>query len=247
MSALDGKIITLDVIYFGQTLRREVIASSPITLAQAIKLHSLQPGFTNPSLGLAKDRDGATYGIVDVANEIVYHCVGTAPTGKVKTVSYLSSDAPVLETAALLKLGASGSALLQEARLAKPYSNSISPFHPENALGNSAQKAQSRNDAIDGLAERTDRVIGSGKMLLALIGQVSNWYEVDKDHPEASAKTDDLRNMRTKFVTYWSDLMDYADANQSLLREQDLEVIPFDLKKQIDSKMRQLVAMGFEE
>lgn len=103
--AIDGKILTIDVIYSGETLHRVVIAGSPITLAQAIKLHSLQPGFAEPILGSAKDRDGKTYGIADVANDIVYHCSGTEPISTVKTVTYLSADAPVLETAARLKLG----------------------------------------------------------------------------------------------------------------------------------------------
>jgi len=247
VGALDGKIITLDVMYSGKTLHREVIAMSPITLAQAIKIHSLQPGFAVPHFGLAKDRDGATYGIADVTNDIVYHCIDIADTGIVSSVSYLSPDAPVLGTAALQKLEASGNSLLQEARLAKPYSNLISPINSGSALGDSTQKAHNRNEAIDGLAERTDKVIGSGKMLLALIGQVSNWYEVDKDHPEAAAKSQDLRNMKSKFDTYWHDLSVYADANQSFLGEQNLEVIPFDTKKEIDSKIRQLEAMGFEE
>ena len=53
--------------------------------------------------------------------------------------------------------------------------------------------------------------------------------------------------MNAKFGGYWYDLMGYAVANKSLLREQDLDLIPFDLKKEIDSKMRQLKAMGFVE
>jgi hypothetical protein len=39
----------------------------------------------------------------------------------------------------------------------------------------------------------------------------------------------------------------YADENKSLLQEQDLAIIPFDMKKEIESKMRRLNAMGFEE
>ena len=103
--AIDGKILTIDVIYSGETLHRVVIAGSPITLAQAIKLHSLQPGFAEPILGSAKDRDGKTYGIADVANDIVYHCSGTEPISTVKTVTYLSADAPVLETAFSIEAG----------------------------------------------------------------------------------------------------------------------------------------------
>lgn len=245
--AIDGKILTVDVIYSGETLHRVVIAGSPITLAQAIRLHSLQPGFADPILGMAKDRDGNTYGIVDVANDIVYHCSGTSAMSTVKMVTYLSADAPVLETAARLKLGSSGSSLLQIARTAKPYASSTSPIQSSVTDDHSAQKARNRQDAAEGVSERTDKVIGSGKMVLALIGQVSTWYEVDKSHPEAAEKSGDLRVMNLRFNTYWRELMLYADENKSLLQEQDLAIIPFDMKKEIESKMRQLNAMGFEE
>jgi hypothetical protein len=225
--AIDGKILTVDVIYSGETLHRVVIAGSPITLAQAIRLHSLQPGFADPILGMAKDRDGNTYGIVDVANDIVYHCSGTSAMSTVKTVTYLS--------------------LLQIARTAKPYASSTSPIQSSVTDDHSAQKARNRQDAAEGVSERTDKVIGSGKMVLALIGQVSTWYEVDKSHPEAAEKSGDLRVMNLRFNTYWRELMLYADENKSLLQEQDLAIIPFDMKKEIESKMRQLNAMGFEE
>jgi hypothetical protein len=247
VSALDAKILTIDVIYSGETLHRDVIASSPITLAQAVRLHSLQPDFAAPILGLAKDRDGKTYGIVDVANDIVYETSGVAAIDTVKRVGYLSPDAPVLATAARLTLGENGSLLLHAARLAKPYSSSTAPVQPSGTANESAPKALNRKEAMDGVAERADKVIGSGKMVLALIGQVSTWYEVDKDHPDAAAKSQDLRTMNAKFGGYWYDLMGYAVANKSLLREQDLDLIPFDLKKEIDSKMRQLKAMGFVE
>ena len=165
----------------------------------------------------------------------------------VKTVTYLSADAPVLETAARLKLGSSGSSLLQIARTAKPYASSTSPIQSSVTDDHSAQKARNRQDAAEGVSERTDKVIGSGKMVLALIGQVSTWYEVDKSHPEAAEKSGDLRVMNLRFNTYWRELMLYADENKSLLQEQDLAIIPFDMKKEIESKMRQLNAMGFEE
>ena len=247
VDAIEGKILTVDIIYSGETLHRDPITSSPITLAQAIRLHSLQPSFATPVFGLAKDRDGNTYGIVDVANDIVYHTSGISPTSTVETVSYLSPDAPVLATAALRKLGESGSLLLRAARLAKPYSNSFSPVQPIGSVDDLTPKALNRHQALNGVAERTDKVIGSGKMVLALIGQVSTWYEVDKDHPDATAKSEDLRKMNSTFKSYWRDLMVYLQANKSLLKETDLEVIPFDMKKEIESKMRQLKAMGFEE
>ena len=232
----DGRILNIDVMY----------SSSPITLAQAIRLHSLQPGFAAPIFGLATDRDEKTYGIADTANDIVYFTSGVAAIDTVKMVSYLSPNAPVLATAARLTLGENESLLLHAARLAKPYSSSTAPVQPSGPADESAPKALNRKEAMDGVAERADKVIGSGRMVLALIGQVSTWYELDKDHPDATAKSQDLRTMNAKFESYWDDLIGYAEANKSLLRDQDLEVIPLDMKKEVDSKMRQLKAMGFE-
>jgi hypothetical protein len=176
----------------------------------------------------------------------VYFTSGVAAIDTVKMVSYLSPNAPVLATAARLTLGENGSLLLHAARLAKPYSSSTAPVQPSGPADESAPKALNRKEAMDGVAERADKVIGSGRMVLALIGQVSTWYELDKDHPDATAKSQDLRTMNAKFESYWDDLIGYAEANKSLLRDQDLEVIPLDMKKEVDSKMRQLKAMGFE-
>ena len=84
-------------------------------------------------------------------------------------------------------------------------------------------------------------------MVLALIEQVSTWYQVDKNHPDATAKSEGFRTMNLRFNAYWHELLLYADANKSLLQERDLALIPFDMKKEIESKMRQLNAMGFED
>jgi hypothetical protein len=250
-----GIINGIDIIYSGSsatvdptTLGPLVIKSSPITLAQAVKLHSLQTGAIPPVFGLAKDNHGKTYGIVDISNRIAYTASGSSADSQVDRVVYLGSDAPVLKTAARSKLATSGDPLLQAARSSEPYANllAISPGRVEDTPL-STRKAANHNEAAEGVQERSDTVIGSGKMVLALIEQVSTWYTVDKDHPTAIAKSEELRRMHPKFLTSWRDLILYSDANKSLLLSEDVEKIPFDLNKDVESKMRQLKAMGFEE
>ena len=84
-------------------------------------------------------------------------------------------------------------------------------------------------------------------MGLALIDQVSTWYTVDKDHPTAVEKSEELRKMYPRFQEAWRDLRDYVKVNDGLLTKNDLEAIPIDLEEQVTSKMRQLRAMGYEE
>ena len=59
-------IMSIDAVYSGITLSEDPIERSPISLAQAIKLHSMQPGFRVAVFGLAKNRRGKIYGVVDV-------------------------------------------------------------------------------------------------------------------------------------------------------------------------------------
>jgi hypothetical protein len=253
VSFLNGIIGNIDVIYSGTTLNIDpntliplTIKSSPITLAQAIKLHSLQANNKPPVFGLAKGEGEKTYGLTDISNEIVYTASGASATSTVDEVSYVSSDAPVLMDAASSKLADYGKSIIQAAVSSEPYADTNTMSSTAD-VPLSMQKAASRGEAAEGVKERSDTVIGSGKMVLALIDQVSTWYQVDKDHPNAIAKSDELRKMYPKFLASWRDIILYADANKTLLRAEDLETIPFDLNKDVESKMRQLKAMGFEE
>jgi hypothetical protein len=257
VDVLGGIINSVDVIYFGNTVTVDpatlapiVIRSSPITLAQAIKLHSLQAGAKAPVFGLAKGEGGKVYGLVDISNEIVYKAGGTSPASTVEDVFYARSDAPVLEDAANSQLANHGNSLLQAATSSEPYTNANPPKNVREGDADaplSTQKAANHAEAVEGLKERSDTVIGSGKMVLALIEQVSTWYQVDKEHPTAIAKSEELKRMYPKFFASWRDIILYAEANKSLLKEQNLGAIPFDLNKEVESQMRQLKAMGFEE
>jgi hypothetical protein len=104
---LHGHVFMLDVIYVGKPpqspFQRKVSVSRSISLAKALRLHSLQSGMAAPVLGEAQGESHVTYGIVDTANGISYHVTGTptAATSSVTNVVYLSGTAPVLKAPAL--------------------------------------------------------------------------------------------------------------------------------------------------
>jgi len=100
---LDNKVLTIDVIYIGTSLYKDNVISKSVPLANAIRIHSLQRGLQAPVLALAKGRNHQPYGVVDIANAIVYQMGETAtdPAGSVLRVAYVSPDAPVLKTASL--------------------------------------------------------------------------------------------------------------------------------------------------
>jgi hypothetical protein len=99
VSNLDNKVLTIEVIYRGTALDKKTAIMRTITLASAIKRHSLQTGNTAPILAFAKSREGNVYGIVDTTNAIVYNVTGSpTDTGSIVTnVSYVNPKAPVLK------------------------------------------------------------------------------------------------------------------------------------------------------
>lgn len=244
---LDGIVDNVAITYFGEKLDHEPVRSNPITLSQAIKLHSLQSGFSAPIFIRAEDRVGNVYGIADVANDIVYTTRGINATDTVSKVVYVSADAPVLDVTDRSKLINDSGSLLQAARAARPYVSLPVEANEEKDAVPSSPRALSHDEAAEGMAERSDTVIGSGRMVLSLIDQVSYWYEIDKDHPDAISKSEELRAMYPKYLEAWRDLIFYANANKSLLHVHDYDPIPLSQNKEVSSKMRQLKAMGFEE
>jgi hypothetical protein len=253
--SFEGTVSGVEVIYSGDTLisGRAPIVSSPITLAQAIKTHSFQKGFKAPRFGYAKGEPGAygkadgVYGIIDFVNMIVYHTPNTKSTSSVDTVYYASSDAPLLVDAKRLELPASVSArLIADATGAQTYTNKV-PLGSVEEPSPAVAEAESHRYAVDGLQARVDVVIGSGRMLLALIDQVSTWYTVDRDNPTALQKAEEIRTMYPKFITAYGEIPDYIHANESWLTMEDLDNVPVDLLDKVASKLRQLEAMGFSQ
>ncbi|MGA2388142.1 MAG: hypothetical protein ABSF97_04240 [Candidatus Sulfotelmatobacter sp.] len=115
----DNRVLDFDVMYAGTTLSRQAIKVAPIDLARALKVHSLQSGALIPVLRYAVGIDGKAYGIVDLANRIVYH-TESAPSmsqmsnNGVTSVSYVNDKAPVLKKGE--PLGSAEAPLLTDAR-----------------------------------------------------------------------------------------------------------------------------------
>ncbi len=244
VSELGGKVLMFDVVYVGTSLDKEITISRALPLAKAIRLHSLQPGLSPPVMGLAaRVDDHRIYGIVDTANAISYNVTGppTNADSMVSEVSYLSPDAPLLR--ADLLPASQSSKLIATAQRA-------SPDDTETAMSstNDLLTFSSAREAREKLEEQSDVVIGKGRKTLALIREVSTWYEVDENHPEAKEKGEQLRQFLSQFKSEWGTLLRIYDNNKQRWRNSDLEKMdePLALNKEIDSKKRQLEAMGFD-
>jgi hypothetical protein len=132
ISVWNSTVTSVDVIYKGifTGTGHLIEVTPPITLAQAVKLHSLQTGARPPTL-----RYGGGYFFVDLANRISYMAGSTTPSltpegiGKnpVYIVSYLNSDAPILEPARNKSLGPVEASLLAEAKSAPLYTAAKPP------------------------------------------------------------------------------------------------------------------------
>jgi hypothetical protein len=142
-STVDG----FDVIYVGETFEHWPIIAPPITLAQAVKVHSLQKGAKAPIIRYASNDRGEIYGVVDLANRIAY-TTKTPPAlaprwigeNQVVEVSYFSPTAPLLEnsTENLLRDGGEAT-LLGDAKSSALYSSGYdTPISAKTKSGNSS-------------------------------------------------------------------------------------------------------------
>ncbi len=117
----DGRVQRVDVVYSGKRADDGAeVRSSPITLPQAIRSHSIRYGGLAPRLALAGNVSGSRI-IVDVANAIAYVADGALMTSEVREVWYL----PVTDgmVASALPLSHHGDWLVTAARSAPRYKN----------------------------------------------------------------------------------------------------------------------------
>jgi hypothetical protein len=242
VSELEGKVLNFEVIYVGTSLDRATTISQTLSLGKAVRLHSLREGLLPPVFGLATGAHDHVYGVVDTANAILYHVSGqpTNPDSMVSKVIYLSPDAPVLQTGTLPKSEASK--LIEAAQRV-----SAEEIETPVSSTNNDLTFSSGREARQKFEGQSDVVIGKGKKTLALIRQVSNWYEVDEDHPEAKEKGEQLRQFLPQFRSEWDTLLRIYQNNKRHWEKSDVEGMEklLALKKEIDSRIRQLEAMGF--
>lgn len=105
------------------------------------------------------------------------------------------------------------------------------------------------NQAPSALDVQADVVIGKGRKTLALIRSVSYFYEVDEHHPQAITDSEQMRKFLRQFQDEWDGLVRLRSDNPESLGNEDVQKLgeAADLKKQIDSKLKQLQAMGFSD
>jgi hypothetical protein len=98
---------------------------------------------------------------------------------------------------------------------------------------------------IRDLEEQMDVVAGKRRKTLALLEQVSTWYEIDQKHPDALAKSRELRQFWQSFEFNYVKLLEMFKValDKKVLSMPDSVNT---LSDEIDSKLRQLQAMGFE-
>jgi len=252
LTLTEEKVTIIDVVYSGTGFRKKIIASPLPTLGQAVKVHSLQPGFAKPRFGFARDRDGIVYGVVDIANRIIYTVIDSAsigPESSARLVSYVDETAPVLRWGEERPLNDKENAeLLEAAERMPPYTVGVTVLDEEAEL-----KASTHEEALDKLEAQGDVVIGKGKRTLALIKALETWYEVDKDHPDAIAKSKELRQFYPDYQKEYDKLFRIINLNKQLWRSENeaTDVLAEDpelgdLRKDIERQMRRLTAMGFE-
>lgn len=249
-SLLGGKVLNFDVIYSGRSINRKVTITQEVTLAQAIREHSLGEGMAPPQFGYAIDRAGETYGLVDVRNGIVYAASPVGSASLVEKVAYLGDSAPVLQLAKyrLLPDNRSSQLLLASRAAAEvPPASSAAELQaiPE---GDKSFRASNREEAVKKLQEQNDVVLGKERRTLALIRDLAIWFEVDPKHSEALSKAKQLREFYAAFHDEYSRLLLIYRDNENILGGGDILLLQEALSgaEELESKMRQLKAMGFE-
>jgi hypothetical protein len=119
----DASIQRVDVVYSGSATKTgKHIESTPITLPQAIRAHSIRYGRVAPRLGIAGTLGSARI-IVDFANGIAYIAAAVSETGDVTEVHYLPMTDPVVEKASAVPLFRHGAWLIEAALAHPPYKN----------------------------------------------------------------------------------------------------------------------------
>jgi len=159
----NGSISNIHVIYSGKTQLGDPIEMTPITLAQTIKLHSLQDGMKPPVLGLAQRRDGTVFGVTDIENQIVYITDSSVASSPVTEVVYVRPDAPVLAAATRSKLPNGGDSLVQAAHAAGPYTNQAKKPHVRGVDAPVSSREKNRIEIPQDLRVMEDKEKGGGR------------------------------------------------------------------------------------
>jgi hypothetical protein len=240
----DNRVYMFTVIYSGKSLRGDLVSSNDMTLAAALKIHSLQASNLAPQLKRARNRDGVAYGVVDMANHIVYATMGglATPETLLFEVTYLNADAPVLTGDMNSPLSPTESARLISAATTVRVADTPVKVITEQQL----YTAPSAPYAAKLLRDQIDVVTGKARRTLALTHSVGQWYEVNKDHPKAVSETEELRRFLFDYQQEHVKLMKIFMMNERFYnsaQKREIEKLR-EISEEIGSKTRQLQAMG---
>ena len=237
-----GVVQRIDVLYRGKSAETgEDIQSSPITLAQAVRGHSIRYGRKVPRLGFGGCASGVRI-IVDDANGIAYFAETAFVTGRVKEVRYLQMDDPLILAAMAFPLSEQGEWLLKEARFAPRYKNL-----PADAERAPSEPAQAEEIGQDEIARRLEKVSSEARVYaqatLMLSARVMQSLEKkEAPDPLLSAR---LRKTYARLHATTSEARCLLNHHPDAVTARDRDALPVELAGEAEARMKELRAGGF--
>jgi hypothetical protein len=136
---MDALVRRVDVVYSGiETRSGAEIKSTPISLPQAIRAHSIRFGRITPRLGFAAN-EGSSRIIVDFANGIAYLAAAVSETSVVTEVRYLPLTDPLVQKASARPLFRHGVWLIEAALSHPRYKNLLAEAETSRPAANTPE------------------------------------------------------------------------------------------------------------
>jgi len=248
----EGRVAEIDVVYRGQATVANRPISNPVTLAQAIKAHSLQNGLLPPKVGIAKDIHDKAYGVVDIPNRIIYDLKGEPvnPDAAVWTVSYVGPSAPAIDDAKANPL--SPATVLKLLNAARWVSNPGSAPRLETQPSVGELRPQAVGPSL--VDEASRKLATQHGMLLRVIAvedQLVSWYQIDPDHPSAERLRTELCTKKPQLLALLSETLNWLkEHSQDLSRADPDKIIASkvaedsSLLRKFEDKFSELQGMG---
>jgi hypothetical protein len=239
----DGVIQRIDIVYSGKkTGSQEEISFHPITLAQAIKTHSIWNGRRVPRLGFASD-EGSLRMIVDYANGVAYFSNGATAGSIVSEVHYLPVTDPEVRSASSSPLSEQGRWLVKAAWTAERYRNSQTEGKPPAPKADSEEMQFTRQKLALQLEKMSQSLSGYAKTALMLSEHLSESLKKN-EKPDADV-SDKLKKAFACLTESTHEALDLISENPGLVRLEDVEALPLDLAAQAEERMNELIEQGF--
>lgn len=238
-----GVVQRVDVVYAGKSTQTgEKIQSSPITLAQAVRAHSIRYGPSVPRMGFGGSAGGARI-LVDYANGIAYFAETAVANGRVKEVRYLPMDDPVILTASASPLSEHGEWLMKEARYAPRYKNLLAGAEQAN------EPAQTEEISDDVIARRLEKVSSEARVYAqaTLMMSARVMQSLEKKEAPDPVVSASLRKTYARLNATTSEAMSLVNDHPEAVTAGDREALPLDLAGEAEARMKELVSRGFAD